>query len=108
MDNYKEKRKFERVDYQTPKMMYKKGAKDVYENAIMTNYCPGGMYLKTQDYLDIGQQIIIKMNNYDPLSTGPEKYDYYYGKVRWIRHFHSQPYDSSYGYGIEYDQPVMF
>lgn len=108
MAGFTEKRLYERVDYQTRKVVYKKDSNDMYTSATITNFSQGGLYLKSAEFLDIGQHIIIKMEDYDPTKPGPEKYDYYYGQIRWIRNFHTQPYDSAYGYGVEYDQPVYY
>ncbi len=110
MAGYTEKRMYQRVELenQSPKVMYKKESNDVYNYARIVNYSNSGIYLKTNEYLDIGQHVILKMEDYDPAKKGPEKYDYYYGQIRWIKNFHTKPYDSSYGYGIEYDQMVTY
>lgn len=108
MTKYTEKRMYERYAYETPQIMYKKDSNGGYNFATMTNYSQGGMYLKSSEYMDIGQHVIIKMEAYNENANGPEKYNYYYGQIRWIKNFHTKPYDSSYGYGIEYDQQVSY
>ena len=108
MTEKKNRRKHERIVYETSKLMYKRDSKDDYNYGVMTNYSPGGMYLKTSEYMDIGQAVIIRMEDYDGKVSGPEKNDYYYGQIRWIRNFHTKPYDSSYGYGIEFDREMSF
>jgi hypothetical protein len=108
MAEFTEKRIHERHDYETPKVMYKKDSKDVYNYATITNYSQGGLYMKATEYMDIGQTVIVKMEEHRQNATGLEKYDYYYGQIRWIKNFHTNPYDSSYGYGIEYDRPVSY
>ena len=66
------------------------------------------MYIKTNEYLDVDQPVLIKMQNYYKDSKGPEKYEKYYGKIRWIENYDTKSHSSTYGYGIEYDQPVYY
>ena len=108
MADYTEKRVHERVNYPKPTVLYKKGFSEGYHSGTMTNCSKGGMYLKTDEYLTVGQPVIIKMESRQAREDGPDSYDYYYGQIRWVRNFHTEPYDSAYGYGIEYDQPVYY
>ncbi len=108
MTGYSEKRRHDRIHYETSRLMYKKDSKAPYSYAAMTNYSPGGLYLRTNEYMDIGQPIIVKMEEYDINATGPERYDYYYGQIRWIKNFHTKSYDPSYGYGIQFDTSMIF
>ena len=110
MANFTEKRMYQRVESEnkSPMVMYKKHSNDEYNTARVANYSQGGIYLKTNEYLDIGQHVILKMEGHGPDKKDLGKYDYYYGQIRWIKNFHTQPYDSSYGYGIEYDKMSSF
>lgn len=108
MAEYTEKRLFRRVDYQTSNMVYKKDANDTYTAATMSNYSQGGMYMKSSEPMTVGKHVIIKMEDYDPNHSGPERYDYYYGQIRWIKNFKADVGDPYYGYGIEFDQVVYY
>jgi hypothetical protein len=97
-----------RFDYVTPNVKYKKGAKDEYCPAFLINYSESGMFLRTSERMDIGQQITIKMEETREDTTGPEKYDAYNGTVRWVENFQTKSDNLYYMYGIEYNQPVNF
>lgn len=108
MTEFNERRMHDRFDHVTAKVMYKTDSNDTYTGATMINYSEGGMYLRTNESLKIGQPVIVKMEENKKNTTGPEKYDSYNGQVRWVENVEAEPNVENYQYGIQYQQPVSF
>ena len=108
MTEFNERRMHDRFDHITSKVMVKKDPEDAYTSATIINYSEGGMYLRTNEYMQIGQPVIIKMEESKKDTTGPEKYDSYNGKIRWIENIQLKADVSKYQYGIEYHQLISF
>lgn len=108
MSEYSEKRTHLRYAYETSRVVFKKDASADYCYATLINYSPGGMYIETNEYMDIGQAVIIKMEDFNQDAKGPEKYDFYYGQIKWIKNFHTTIYNANHGYGIQFDKPAIF
>jgi Tfp pilus assembly protein PilZ len=114
MENYSEKRQHERQDCKTPAYLYRYDTQDsyydagAYYDADMYNYSEGGGYLQTNEKIDVGQQVYVKIKNYHKTSEGPEKYETYAGYVRWSNELGTSSPGGQYGYGIEYKAPVYY
>ncbi|MCP3874794.1 MAG: PilZ domain-containing protein [Desulfobacteraceae bacterium] len=108
MSDYSEKRQYERYSYDTPVILYKLDSNETYAYAKLKNYSQGGVYLRTNEYVDVGQKVLVQTQNFYEDSKGPEKYEKYYGKIKWVESFENNSHSSAYGYGIEYDQPVYY
>ncbi len=120
MENYSEKRRYERHNCKTPAQLYRYDAQNTkydqdaqydlgtYYDADMCNYSEGGGYLLTDEKINIGQQVYLKMKNYYKTSSGPEKYKTYTGYVRWSDELGTSYPGRQYGYGVEYKDPVYY
>ncbi len=108
MANGIEKRRYKRYDYQAPLLLYRDEALSNGTAAELQNYSIGGMFFKTQEALDIGQELFIKIRNYDPSDGGFEKYDRYIGYVKWSDELGTSQPAGPYGYGVEYTETVTY
>ncbi|MDX9964366.1 PilZ domain-containing protein [Desulfobacter postgatei] len=108
MSPYSEQRKYIRVDCNNPAYVYRYEDQDLYYNASMYNYSSGGHYLASDEKMDIGQQVYIRIKNYDQASKGPEKYENYTGYVKWSTDLGTSHPAGRYGYGIEYAEPIYY
>jgi len=110
MDSYNN-RQYSRYSCQATIMIYPSNDPGDYHYGVSYNYSNGGMYIKTDGYLDPDQYYVIKMLNYDDKIDGPEKYGEYYGSIKWVNGADEyKDYDSEYycGYGVEYVEPVSY
>lgn len=103
-----EKRQYQRYSHETPAYLYQHDDRDQFYEAGMYNYSQGGMYLKTDQKIDINQQVYIKIRNYDKNGKGPEKNEYYSGYVKWSEDLGTSSPGGHYGYGVEYEVPADF
>lgn len=114
MENYSEKRQYERRDCKTAAHLYRYDTQkkfyeeDTYYDANMYNYSEGGGYLQTKEKINVGQQVYVKIKNYYKTARGPEKYETYTGYVRWSDELGTSSPDGQYGYGIEYKNSVYY
>jgi len=108
METPSEKRQYERHDFQLPVYLYRYDAQDKYYEANIYNYSNGGMCLKTNEKIDIHEQVYVKIKNLDKTSKGPEKYEKYSGYLRWSSELGTSSPGGQYGYGIEYAEPVYY
>lgn len=103
-----EKRNHQRYDHVTKKVMYQTNPETQFNNAMLINYSEGGMYLRTEKYLEVGQTLTIKMEESKEKTTGPEKYDSYSGQVKWTNNARTNSDAQVFQCGIEYDAPVTY
>ncbi len=103
-----EKRRYERYNHQASLLLYRNETLSSGAAAELQNYSIGGMYLKTEEALDIGQELFIKIRNYDPSDGGFEKYDKYIGYVKWSDELGTSQPPGPYGYGVEYAETVTY
>ena len=108
MENYSEKREYKRYDYDSQVYLYKYDSQDQYYEGNMYNYSCGGMYLKSNEKMEIGEQVNVKIKNYNPDSSGLEKYKNYAGYVKWSSDLGTSSPGGQYGYGVEYAEPVYY
>ncbi|WP_321495088.1 PilZ domain-containing protein [uncultured Desulfobacter sp.] len=108
MDRYSEKRKYMRMECNNPAYVYRYEDQGSYYDAGMYNYSSGGNYLISDEKMDIGQQVYIRIKNYDKASKGVEKYENYTGYVKWSTELGTSHPRGQYGYGIEYAEPVYY
>ncbi len=106
MADYYEKRQYERYDYTTSVHLYRYENPEQYTPAVLGNYSSGGLYLETDNELEVGQQVYVKIENHDPAAGNFETYDQYTGYVRWSSELGTSQPGGQYGYGIEYDNPM--
>lgn len=108
MSTYPEKRNYERRQCNSPAYVYR--YEDQYQDyeAMMYNYSSGGNYLASDEKLEIGQQVYIRIKNYDQADKGPEKYENYTGYVKWSTDLGTSNPGGQYGYGIEYAEPIYY
>ncbi len=108
MTKFIERRMHNRFDHVTSNVKYRKEPEEEYNPAFLINYSESGMFLRTSERMDVGQQITVRMEETRENTTGPEKYDVYNGTVRWVENFQTKPDNLYYMYGIEYNHPVSF
>ena len=108
MSDYMGKRQYERYEYNAPMYLYKHESQDQYYYANMSNYSSGGMSLKTDEKMDVGQHVYIRTKNYNKDSSGPEKYEEYSGYVIYSNELGTSVPSGQYGYGIKYAEPVYY
>lgn len=103
---YDNQRSYERYGYET-QVQYACSDEKKYYDAKMCNYSNGGMYFETPYPVEEGSKLYIKMKNYSPSGSGPEAYETYYGKAKWVA-----PYAGSdtpyYGVGVQYKKSVDY
>lgn len=103
-----EKRNYQRYDHVTKKIMYQADPENKFNNAMLINYSEGGMLLRTDKHIEVGQPLTIKMKESKEQTTGPEKYDFYFGQIKWTDNDNKHPATKVFHYGIEYDAPVKY
>lgn len=108
MENYSEKREYDRYQCDYQAYLYRYDDREQYYDADIYNYGSGGNYLASNEEMDIGQQVYIKIKNYDKAGKGPEKYESYTGYVKWSNDLGTSSPGGQYGYGIEYAEPVYY
>jgi len=108
MEDYSEKRSYGRYECNTQAYLYRYDDREQYYDAGIYNYSAGGNYLASNEEMDIGQQVYIKIQKYDETVKGPEKYEYYSGYVKWSDDLGTSSPGGQYGYGIEYAEPVYY
>ena len=108
MEDYSEKRAYERYDYDTDLQLRRYDTKEYAYEANMGNYSRQGMYFTTKEKLNIGQEVYIKIQNYNPDSDGPEQYRSYTGYVKWSEDLGTSIPNGQYGYGVQYAEPVYY
>jgi Tfp pilus assembly protein PilZ len=108
MENHSEKRQYERYAYQLPVSLYRYDSQDSYYEGSIYNYSDGGMYFATNEKIDIGEQVYIKIKNHNKNSKGPEKYENYSGYLKWSSELGTSSPGGQYGYGIGYAEPVYY
>ncbi|OQY51479.1 MAG: hypothetical protein B6230_04830 [Desulfobacteraceae bacterium 4572_89] len=108
MENPSEKRQHERYELQLPVSLYRYDSQDQYYEGIIYNYSNGGMYLETNEKIDIDEEVFVRIKNYDQNSKGPEKYEKYSGYLKWSNELGTSSPGGQYGYGIEYAEPVYY
>ncbi|MBU1343587.1 MAG: PilZ domain-containing protein [Proteobacteria bacterium] len=108
MEDYSEKRLYERYDYQEPVSLHRYESQDQFYAAKMYNYSSGGMYLRTNEEMTVGQHVYVRLKNYYADSKGPEKYKNYSGYIRWSDELGTSVPSGQYGYGVEYTKPVYY
>ncbi|MCK5836257.1 MAG: PilZ domain-containing protein, partial [Desulfobacula sp.] len=108
MEDYEEKRRYQRYEHNSPIYLYLMDSQDQYYYAEMKDYCQGGLSLSTDEKLVVGHLVYLEMENYDEYAKGPEKYKSYFGSVKWATPYSSSDVDTknSYKYGIEYNEPA--
>ncbi len=106
MTSHTDKRHHERYTHECPMDLYRTDDQNQSCKVIMKNYSRGGMAFYSDDSLAPGQKVYGGINQYDPKSSGPEKFKGYDGYVMWtLPHVSAnQDYPYSYMHGIEYDQ----
>ncbi len=108
MKDYSERRQYERNEYNTSLYLYENESQNDYGYANMSEYSSGGMSFRTNEKMEIGQQVYIKTKYYDEKSTGPEKYSEYSGYIKWSDELGTSIPGGQYGYGIQYAEPVFY
>ncbi len=108
MENQTEKRLYKRSEYKAPASLHRYDEKDQYYYAKVYNYSNGGMYLRSNEKMQIGQHVYVKLRDFDSYSKGPEKYKNYSGYVRWSDELGTSSPSGQYGYGVEYTQKVYY
>ncbi len=105
MSDYTEKRIDKRIDHKADLTLQKPGLSDQTSDARMVNYSRHGMCFRTGEKLKIGQEIYIKILDYDEESDGPEQEESYTGYVRWSDNLGTSQPGGQYGYGVQYHVP---
>lgn len=108
MEDHSEKRKYDRYPCEYPVYLYRYEDQNQYYDAGIYNYSSGGHYLSSNEEMEIGQQVYIRIKNYDSGGKGPEKYENYTGYVKWSDDLGTSSPGGQYGYGIEYAEPVYY
>ncbi len=108
MEDYSEKRKYYRYDYNSPVFLRTYDSQENYYKGSLRNYGGGGLYLQSDENLDVGQEVYVKIANYSQGSEGPEKYRNYSGYVKWSNDLGTSSPGGQYGYGVEYAEPVYY
>ena len=110
MEDHKEKRRYQRSEYNSPMHLYRMDSQDQYFYAEMKDYCQGGLSLLTNEKLVVGHVVYLEMKNYDESATGPEKNKSYRGSVKWAMPFSSTDIDTKgpHKYGIEYNESAFY
>jgi hypothetical protein len=106
MAEYPYQRAYERYHYEAPIKYSYYDTEESYDGK-MYNYSIGGMYFESNSYLKPGSSIQIKMLNYSPGRSGPERYQTYRAEVRWCREM-ARSDASYYGIGAKYYEPVSY
>lgn len=77
--------------------------------AEMIDYSQGGLAMRTNEKLVIGQFVYLEMRNYDKASAGPERQKSYSGSVKWTdpSRLDGGKNKGPYKYGIGYSNPVQ-
>ncbi|WDP89431.1 MAG: PilZ domain-containing protein [Desulfobacter sp.] len=108
MDPHSDKRQYERHECDNPVYIYRYENLDRHYDGEMYNYSSGGHYLTADEEMEIGQQVYIRIKNYDKAGKGPEKYENYTGYVKWSNDLGTSSPGGQYGYGIEYAEPIYY
>jgi len=108
MENYAEKRRYERHSKKLPVSVSTDESPYQYYYGNMYNYSRGGMYLRCSEKINVGQQVYVKIKKYDESADGPQKYKECYGYVRWSSELGTSSPGGQYGYGVEYMVPVDY
>lgn len=108
MENYTEKRTYDRYPCDTRTYLYRYDDRENYYDAGMYNYSRGGSYMTSDEQMEIGQQVYVRIRNYDKDGRGPERYENYSGYVKWSNDLGTSSPGGQYGYGIEYAEPVYY
>lgn len=106
MASYNDKRRHERYTHACPMVLYRTDDQNQSCKVVMKDYSRYGMAFYSDDALIPGQKVYVGINQYDPKSSGPEKYRGYDGYVKWTRPYASPDQDYPYSHmnGIEYYQ----
>jgi hypothetical protein len=94
------KRVYSRKRYVAP-IMYANYTAEKYYRAQMYNSSVAGMYFESDDALQPGAGVCIKMVNYVPETDGTEAYRFYQAKVKWCKNI-AKADASYYGVGVQY------
>ncbi|MCK5835763.1 MAG: PilZ domain-containing protein [Desulfobacula sp.] len=111
MEDYEEKRRYQRYEHSSPMHLHRIDSQDQYYYAEMKDCCSGGLSLSTNEKLVVGHLVYLEMENYDEYAKGPEKYKSYFGSVKWITPYSLFDVDTKegyYKYGIEYNEPAYY
>lgn len=82
--------------------------RDKSYNLGIYNYSRGGSHMISYEKMEIDQQVYIKVRNKDQIKKNNEKYENYTGYVRWSSELGTSYPAGQYGYGIEYDNPMIY
>lgn len=108
MEDYSEKRRYERFDHQVPASLHRHDSQDQFYAAKTYNKSSGGMYLRTNEEMTIGQHVYVRIKDNTADPKGPEKYKNYSGYIRWSDDLGTSIPNGQYGYGVEYAEPVFY
>ncbi len=108
MEDYSEKRHYERFDDQVPASLHRYDSQDRFYAAKIYNYSSGGMYLRTNEEMTVGQHVYVRIKNSDSDPKGPGKHKDYSGYIRWSDELGTSIPNGQYGYGVEYSEPVYY
>lgn len=107
MNRHAEKRVYERIDRKAQLSVQKTGSTGQAHDAEMFNYSRQGMYFRSAEKLKIGQEIYIRIYDYDPDDEAFEQQDSHTGYVRWSEELGTSQPGGQYGYGVRYAEPVF-
>ncbi len=107
MTHSPDKRTHKRIDHTASLSLKSPDTENQSIPAQMVNYSRQGMCFRTGGKLKIGQEIYIKIDEYDPESEGPEQQDSYTGYIRWSEELGTSVPGGQYGYGVQYQVPPV-
>jgi PilZ domain-containing protein len=97
-----EKRKHHRFDHITSNIKYTKSPEIPYMQALLINYSENGMFLKTNEHMDIDQMVLVRLDDSSENAISHDMLNSSQGVVRWMDHYYSHAHGTLYRYGIEF------
>ncbi len=104
MTDFKNKRLDRRYPYKADVEFYIKDSPCVHYLAQVTNYSVGGLYFESNESVDVGQQVILRIKNYYAYDSKLEDYEMYSGRVQWTNLKDDTGSEKTFGLGIQYEE----
>jgi hypothetical protein len=101
----KDRRSFKRYQYKTPVEVRYENKGDIHYGK-MRNYSNKGMCIETSEHFRLDNNVYIRMKEYHPGRKGVNSYEWYGGKVRWVRE--KEENGNGFVIGIQFPSPMMY
>lgn len=107
MASAQRKREHKRYGCENDAYLYRYHDQEKHFDAKVSNYSQGGLFIETRETMNAKQRVFIRMKKTNYYGSGPEKYQYYVGYIKW-RDSLGPTSSEKYGYGVQYEYPVQF